>query len=125
MAALGVLGQVGYSQTLTTHETDKAYLLAFKASITSDGGLLGDWINATDPCQNSWLGVSCRCASHRHTASQAVHTLLLWVAHILKKFIKGCTLDAMAVGYCHASRHESGFVQVCLLPPHPTRHVKL
>ncbi|KAK9829405.1 hypothetical protein WJX72_005653 [[Myrmecia] bisecta] len=41
---------------------DKEALLAFKAAITNDRGLLATWSAATDPCASRWTGISCACA---------------------------------------------------------------
>jgi hypothetical protein len=45
-----------------TLESDKAALLAFKASLADDGGdLLAGWSEYSDPCVDSWRGVACTC----------------------------------------------------------------
>ena len=50
---------------------DKAALLAFKAAISSDQGLLASWTNTTDPCSDAWLGVSCDCSDLEPSLSAA------------------------------------------------------
>lgn len=44
-----------------TISTDKAALLAFKALVSSDQGLLATWTNTSDPCRDAWLGIFCDC----------------------------------------------------------------
>lgn len=43
---------------------DVAALLAFKLSTGSSGSLAG-WVNSSDPCLGSWLGVTCNARTHR------------------------------------------------------------
>ena len=49
-----------------TNTGDKAALLSFKSSITSDAGLLRTWSASTDPCGDGngrpWVGISCNCS---------------------------------------------------------------
>ncbi|XP_030530507.2 probable leucine-rich repeat receptor-like protein kinase At1g68400 [Rhodamnia argentea] len=43
---------------------DVAALLAFKLSTGSSGSLAG-WVNSSNPCLGSWLGVTCNARTHR------------------------------------------------------------
>ena len=49
-----------------TDASDKAALLAFKANITNDAGLLQTWASSTDPCGDPsgqpWVGIACTCS---------------------------------------------------------------
>lgn len=54
---LGVAKQSG-AQTI---DTDKAALLAFKASVIDAGRLLSSWTEDTDPCVDDWAGIKCNC----------------------------------------------------------------
>ncbi|DBA77690.1 TPA: hypothetical protein ACH3X2_008392 [Trebouxia sp. C0005] len=47
----------------TTNSADKAALLAFKALVSSDQGLLSSWTNSSDPCSSAWLGIFCNCTA--------------------------------------------------------------
>lgn len=60
--SLLLLGALPAAVGVTTAPSDKAALLAFKAAITADQGLLSNWVASTDPCGDHWLGVSCRCS---------------------------------------------------------------
>jgi hypothetical protein len=44
-----------------TQASDKAALLDFKSIVDVEGGILYSWTESTDPCDDSWLGVSCTC----------------------------------------------------------------
>ena len=46
-----------------TNSADKAALLAFKALVSSDQGLLSSWTNSSDPCSSAWLGIFCSCTA--------------------------------------------------------------
>ena len=50
---------------------DKAALLAFKAVISSDQGLLASWTSSSNPCDHTWLGVSCNCSDIKPPLSVA------------------------------------------------------
>lgn len=45
-----------------TRSVDKRALLAFKDLISSDQHLLANWDRTSDPCGNSWSGISCNCS---------------------------------------------------------------
>ncbi len=50
---------------------DKAALLAFKALVSSDQGILSSWNSTSDPCSDAWLGVSCICTNLKPPISAA------------------------------------------------------
>ena len=45
-----------------TSSVDKHALLALKDLISSDEDQLANWVTTSDPCSDSWLGVSCNCS---------------------------------------------------------------
>lgn len=55
----------------TANSADKAALLAFKALVSSDQGLLSSWTNSSDPCSSAWLGIFCNCTDLDHVATPA------------------------------------------------------
>ena len=57
--------------TAITRLEDKRALLAFKDLISSNQGLLASWAATTDPCTNSWSGVSCHCSDLQPPLSAA------------------------------------------------------
>ena len=57
-----------------TSTADKVALLAFKALISSDQGLLASWTSNSDPCTRPWLGVSCNCSDLQPPLSAACAT---------------------------------------------------
>ncbi|KAJ6743437.1 hypothetical protein OIU85_017394 [Salix viminalis] len=42
-------------------------LLSFKSSLLDSSNALSTWVNSTNPCTDSWLGVTCNPATHRVT----------------------------------------------------------
>ncbi|KAK9208232.1 hypothetical protein WN944_000586 [Citrus x changshan-huyou] len=45
--------------------SDISTLLSFKASVTGSSDSLSSWVNSTDPCFDSWGGVTCNPSTHR------------------------------------------------------------
>ena len=56
------LSHISPISSITT-SADKAALLAFKALVSSDQGLLSSWTNSSDPCSSAWLGIFCNCTA--------------------------------------------------------------
>lgn len=57
----------------TTHTrfADKRALLAFKHLISSDQDQLANWVATSDPCSDSWSGVTCNCSDLQAPLSAA------------------------------------------------------
>lgn len=45
--------------------SDTGTLLSFKASLSESSNSLSTWVNSSDPCFDSWLGVTCNPTTHR------------------------------------------------------------
>ena len=54
-----------------TRLVDKRALLALRDVISSDQGLLTSWVATSDPCSDSWSGVSCNCSDLQAPLSPA------------------------------------------------------
>ncbi|KAL3147560.1 hypothetical protein ABBQ38_014613 [Trebouxia sp. C0009 RCD-2024] len=48
--------------TAKTRSEDKRALLALKDLISSDEDQLASWVATSDPCSDSWSGISCNCS---------------------------------------------------------------
>ena len=57
--------------TSITRLEDKRALLALKDLISSDQDLLANWAATTDPCTDSWSGISCNCSDLQAPLSAA------------------------------------------------------
>ena len=57
-----------------TRSADKAALLAFKESSSRNRDLLPDWTSVSDPCSDSWSGISCKCSDLQLPLSAAACT---------------------------------------------------
>ena len=54
-----------------TRVVDKRALLALRDLINNDQDLLAHWVATSDPCSDSWSGVSCNCSDLRAPLSAA------------------------------------------------------
>ena len=54
-----------------TRLVDKRALLALRDLINNDQDLLAHWVATSDPCSDSWSGVSCNCSDLRAPLSAA------------------------------------------------------
>ena len=57
--------------TAKTRSVDKCALLALRNLISSDQDLLANWVATSDPCSDSWSGVSCTCSDLQAPLSAA------------------------------------------------------
>ena len=57
--------------TAKTRAVDKCALLALRGLVSSDQDLLANWVATSDPCSDSWSGVSCNCSNLQAPLSSA------------------------------------------------------
>ncbi|XP_031283808.1 probable leucine-rich repeat receptor-like protein kinase At1g68400 [Pistacia vera] len=53
--------------SLSLSNSDFNALLSFKASLSDPNSSLSSWLNSTQPCSDSWFGVTCNPATNRVT----------------------------------------------------------
>ncbi|KAJ6406505.1 hypothetical protein OIU84_010093 [Salix udensis] len=64
---LSVIIFIFFFFSISLSSPDFSTLLSFKSSLLDSSNALSTWVNSTNPCTDSWLGVTCNPATHRVT----------------------------------------------------------